>query len=74
MKILIRVEAQAKKNEVIVLGGRCLKVRTTKPAKEGRANADIIAILAKHFGVSKSEVEILSGHRSKEKMIEICRI
>jgi len=74
MKLLIRVEAQAKKNEVISLGDRCFKVRTTKPAKEGKANMDIINILADHFNVAKSDIEILSGHRAKEKIIEIYSI
>lgn len=71
MKILVRVEAQAKRNEVIVLGERCLKVKTTKPAKEGKANTDIVNILAEHFKVRKSDIEILSGHKSKEKIILI---
>lgn len=71
MKLLIRVEAQSKKTEITQLGERCYKIKTTKPAKEGKANADVIAILAEHFKIPKSDVEIISGHRNKEKMIEI---
>ena len=71
MKILVRVEAQAKKNEVVVLGEQCFKVRTTKPAKEGKANAGVIELLSKHFSVPKSNIEIISGHRAKEKIVII---
>ncbi|RJQ26048.1 DUF167 domain-containing protein [Candidatus Parcubacteria bacterium] len=71
MKILVRVDAQAKKSEVVVLGERCFRIKTTKPAKEGKANNDVIALLASHFHISKSEIELLSGHRSKEKIFEI---
>jgi hypothetical protein len=37
----------------------------------GAANKEIIKKLAKHFGVSSASVVIKSGHRSKEKIIEI---
>lgn len=43
---------------------------TAKPV-DGKANKEIIKKLAKHFGVSSSKVVIKSGHRSKEKFIEI---
>jgi hypothetical protein len=38
---------------------------------DGAANIEIIKKLAKHFGVSSANIEIKSGHRSKEKIIEI---
>lgn len=37
----------------------------------GEANREIIKKLAKHFGVSSSNVLIKSGHRSSKKVIEI---
>ncbi|NDB31866.1 MAG: DUF167 domain-containing protein [Nitrososphaeria archaeon] len=43
---------------------------TAKPVG-GKANKEIIKKLAKHFGVSSSNVVIKSGHKSKEKIIEI---
>ena len=42
----------------------------SKPLK-GEANKEIIKKLAKHFGVSTSVVQIKSGHKSREKIIEI---
>ena len=42
----------------------------SKPIK-GEANEEIIKKLAKHFGVSSSLIQIKSGHKSKEKIIEI---
>jgi len=42
----------------------------SKPLK-GEGNKEIIKKLAKHFGVSSSLVEIKSGHKSREKIIEI---
>ena len=42
----------------------------SKPVK-GEANKEIIKKLAKHFDVSSSQVIIRSGHKSKNKIIEI---
>ena len=38
---------------------------------KGEANEEIIKKLAKHFGVSTTLVQIKSGHKSREKIIEI---
>jgi uncharacterized protein (TIGR00251 family) len=42
----------------------------SKPIK-GEANKEIIKKLAKHFRVSTTLVQIKSGHKSREKIIEI---
>ena len=42
----------------------------SKPIK-GEANKEIIKKIAKHFGISTSQVMIKAGHKSKEKIIEI---
>ena len=43
---------------------------SSKPIK-GRANRELIRKLAKYFGVSTSNVHILSGFKSKNKIVEI---
>ena len=42
----------------------------TKPVK-GEANLEIIKKIAKHFGVSKSNVRIISGEKSRDKVVEV---
>ena len=42
----------------------------SKPIK-GEANKEIIRRLAKHFGVSTTLIQMKSGHKSREKIIEI---
>ena len=42
----------------------------SKPIK-GEANKEIIKKLAKHFGISTSLVQIKSGYKSKQKIIQI---
>lgn len=40
-------------------------------AVEGAANDGVIKLLAAHFGVAKSQVEIVRGHASRTKLIEV---
>jgi hypothetical protein len=49
--------------------GERLKVCVNAPAAEGAANRACREALAKAFGVSKGRVEIVSGHKSREKSI-----
>jgi uncharacterized protein len=42
----------------------------SKPIK-GEANKEIIKKIAKYFAISTTAIEIKSGHKSKEKIIEI---
>ena len=41
-----------------------------KPVK-GKANAAIVKQIAKHFGISKSCVRIVSGEKSQDKIVEV---
>ncbi len=42
----------------------------SKPVK-GEANKEIIRKLARYFGVSTTRVQIKTGHKSQQKIIEI---
>ncbi len=51
-------------------GGR-LVVRVRSPPVGGRANEEARELLAEHFGVRRSRVELVSGARSREKVFEV---
>ena len=61
----------ASRNEVIEEEDGSLKVRVTAKATEGKANKAVIEVLADYFGVKKSQVMILSGEKSRNKLISI---
>jgi len=46
-------------------------VRVDAPPTKGRANKRLIEILAEYFGVKKSRIRIISGEKSREKIVEI---
>jgi uncharacterized protein (TIGR00251 family) len=45
-----------------------LVVQTKAPAEGNRANISVIKMLTRHFG---RDVRIVSGHRSRKKVVEI---
>ncbi len=67
----VRVVPRASKSEIVGELDGALKVRIASPPVDGAANAELIKVLSKKFGVSKSAVEITSGQTSKTKQIKI---
>lgn len=50
-----------------------LTVYVREPAVDGKANAAVIRVLAEHFGVSRSRVELVSGAGARVKRFRIDR-
>ena len=72
MKISVRLKPNSRHREEVVVGSDGTYIIYTKaPAIEGRANVAAIKLLAKHFGVSKSQVRLLRGATSKYKVFDI---
>ena len=65
----VRVVPRASKNEVSGRQGDAVKIRLTAPPVEGAANAALIEFLAEVLGVRKNQIEILSGHTSRDKIV-----
>ena len=67
----VRVVPRASKSEIVGEHDGSLKVRITAPPVEGAANAELIRLLAKSFGIPRSNVSIVGGESSKKKRIKI---
>ena len=67
----VYLQPKASKNEIVGPYRDGLKVRVTAAPVEGRANEALLRFLAKEFGVPPSSIEIVRGHRSREKIIRI---
>jgi len=70
MKIQVKVKPGSKTEEVSQEGDSFM-VKVKEPPREGKANQAVIKLLADHFGVPKNRVRILSGFRSKNKIVEV---
>ncbi len=86
MQIHIRVIPRAKFNRVESIGARgnapekkaatqpplqSFRVHTTTAPTDGKANQAVIALLADHFKIPKSQIKLIRGETSRDKVFEI---
>lgn len=65
----VTVAPRASRSEVTCVHDGALKVHVKAAPVEGVANKELVALLSKFFGVSKSTVKIVSGKTSKRKKV-----
>ena len=71
VRIEIRVQPRASRNEVAGVHGSAIKVRLTAPPVDGAANEALVTFLANTFRVHARAVTILSGATSRTKVVQI---
>ena len=72
-RIAVRVIPRARRDEVSGQRDGRLVVRVTAAPVDGRANDAVCAVIAAHFGVRASSVTVVSGERSRDKVVQIAR-
>jgi hypothetical protein len=70
----VQVQPKSSRDEIAGIHDGRLKVRISAPPVEGRANERLIEVIAKAFGVPKSNVEIIKGEHARVKTIKISGI
>jgi len=72
VRVTVTVKPGSKKGPLIEANDEgSLTIFLQERAVDGAANEGLIALLAKHFEVSKSRVQIVSGFTSRIKRIEV---
>jgi uncharacterized protein YggU (UPF0235/DUF167 family) len=71
MKLTVIVKVGKKENKIVKINDYALEVWTKMPAKENKANKDIIRQLADYLDVPKSAIRLILGKTMKEKVFEI---
>lgn len=71
MRIVVRAKPNAREEKVVRLSDTNFDVFVKAPAKEGKANKAVERALAAYFKVRPYEVEIVSGHLGKLKVVEV---
>ena len=69
--IEVMVKAGARERSVSRNADGTLSVKTTFPPEKGKANRDVIELVAKYLDVPKSRVELVSGHSFFRKRLRI---
>ena len=70
-KVSVRVQANARRDELVAIRDGALVVRVAAPALDGRANRALCRLLAKRLGVGPSSVTIARGQRSRDKVVQV---
>jgi uncharacterized protein len=70
-RIAVRVQARARRDELVEVRDDVLIARVTAPALEGRANRALRRLIARRLDVAPTRVRVVRGERSREKLIEV---
>ncbi len=71
LTLKVRVQPRSSKPGVAGPYGDALKVNLTSPPVDGRANKELIEVLAREYGIHKRDVEIISGRSSRNKVVRL---
>jgi hypothetical protein len=69
--LAVRAQPNAKKSAVLGRHGEAIKIAITAPPEDGRANAALTEYLKTWLGVKRSQVVLLSGEKSRDKVFLI---
>lgn len=67
----VQVVPRASKNQIVGMVGDVVKIRLNAPPVEGKANDALIEFLADVLDVHRAQIEIVTGHTSRRKVVRI---
>jgi uncharacterized protein (TIGR00251 family) len=71
VRLAVRVQPRASRNEVVGRQGEAWKVRLTAPPVDGRANEALCDFLAERLGVKRASVTVVQGFTGRNKIVEV---
>lgn len=71
MRIYVKVKPNAGANEVVQDSAADFSVKLTALPEKGKANKLLVKLLAKHFKVTQSDIEIVAGKTSRIKIVDV---
>ncbi|MFX1295831.1 MAG: DUF167 domain-containing protein [Promethearchaeota archaeon] len=69
--ITILVKPNSKYINIKQLNPETYEIAISSKPEKGKANKNIIELLAKFFKIKKSQIQIIKGHKSRKKIIQI---
>ena len=67
----VRVVPRASRSEIVGEHDGVLRVRIAAPPVDGAANDELVRLLARAFGMSRSEIAVTAGQTSKLKTVRV---
>lgn len=72
--VAIRVIPGARRSEVVDATGGRVRIRVAAPAREGKANLELVRFVAELFGVRRSAVSIVRGEHARDKALWVAGV
>jgi len=69
--IQVKVKPNARASKLEELGDGTWFAEIKSPPIDGKANAELVALIAEHFGLRKSQVSVKSGASGRMKLVKI---
>jgi uncharacterized protein (TIGR00251 family) len=69
VRLRLRVQPRASRNEVVGLSGDQIRVRIAAPPVDGAANDTLVRFLADRLGVPRSSLVMTAGTGSRSKVV-----
>ena len=70
-RLKVKAIPGASRSEIVVRLGEALKIRVAAPPEGGKANREILQLLAKKLGLLAASVTLVSGAASAAKVVEL---
>jgi uncharacterized protein (TIGR00251 family) len=70
-RLPVKVVPGASTNAIVGWLGDDLKVRVSAAPEKGKANAAVCKLIADQLGITRDRVQVVAGHTSQRKVIEI---
>lgn len=70
-RLQVKVVPGASRSEIVGRLGEALKVRVAAPPEGGKANREVLALLAERLGSPAADVVLVSGASSPSKIVEL---
>ncbi len=67
----VKVKPNARSSALVQQADGSWRAELRSPPVDGKANEELVALVAKHFGVARSAVRIQSGASGRMKLVRI---
>lgn len=74
VRLRLRVVPGARRSQVVGRLGDAWKLHVHAAPERGRANDDVVALLADTLGVARSDIRVVSGLTARDKVVELTGI
>jgi uncharacterized protein YggU (UPF0235/DUF167 family) len=71
VRLRVRVSPGARQSDVLGRLGDAWKLRVRAAPERGRANAEVVRLLADRLGIPRAEVRVVAGHTARDKVVEV---